>query len=129
MDTTQRIRTLIALASVDGELVEKERQFIISIGLANHMMVAEILPLFNFQSETVQNLVADGDREELLFQLIKLMQIDEKVYQTEIKYCAQVAARLGFRQEAVFELMLRGRELADANKEEIKTVMAGYKLA
>jgi len=129
MDTTQRLRTLIALASADGELVERERQFIISIGLANHMMVAEILPLFNSQSETVQNLVADGDKEELLFQLVKLMQIDGKVYQTEMKFCARVAARLGFREEAVFEVLLRGHELADASKEEMKSVITGYKLA
>lgn len=129
MDTSQQLKTLIELAKVDGELSEKERHYIISIGQANHLMVAEILALFNAQSDTVQNLVADGDKEALLFQLVKLMQIDEKVYKAEIRYCAQVAARLGFKEEAVFELMLRGRELAGANEEKIREVMSGYKRA
>lgn len=128
MDTSQRLKTLIELAKADGELSEKERHYIISIGQANHLMVAEILALFNAQSDTVQSLVADGDKEELLLQLVKLMEIDDKVYKTEIRFCASVAARLGFREEAVFELMLRGRELGSADKGMLKTLMAEFKL-
>ncbi len=128
MDTSQRLKTLIELAKADGELSEKERHYIISIGQANHLMVAEILALFNAQSDTVQSLVADGDKEELLLQLVKLMEIDDKVYKTEIRFCARVASRLGFREEAVFELMLRGRELGSADKGMLKTLMAEFKL-
>lgn len=128
MDTSQRLKTLIELAKADGELSEKERHYIISIGQANHLMVAEILALFNAQSDTVQSLVEDGDKEELLLQLVKLMEIDDKVYKTEIRFCARVAARLGFREEAVFELMLRGRELGSADKGMLKALMAEFKL-
>ncbi len=129
MDNNQRLQALIALASADGELAEKERQYIISIGLANHMMVAEILPLFSAPAEKNQSLVADKDKEEVLFQLIQLMRIDEKIYKTEMRFCAQAAAKLGFREEAVFELMLRARELDGASPGKLREVMTAYKLA
>lgn len=129
MDTTQRLRALITLASADGELSEKERQYIISIGLANHMMVAEILPLFTSSPQQAQSLTADSDREQLLFQLVYLMRIDEKIYKTEMKYCAQVAAKLGYSEEAVFELMLRARELAGDDPRSLKQIMSGFKLS
>ncbi len=129
MDNNQRLQALIALASADGELAEKERQYIISIGLANHMMVTEILPLFSAPAEKNQSLVADKDKEEVLFQLIQLMRIDEKIYKTEMRFCAQAAAKLGFREEAVFELMLRARELDGASPGKLREVMTAYKLA
>lgn len=129
MDTTQRLQALITLASIDGELAEKERQYIISIGLANHMMVAEILPLFASAPQKLQALAPDKDKEEVLFQLIQLMRIDEKIYKTEMRFCAQAAAKLGFREEAVFELMLRARELDGASPGKLREVMMGYRLA
>lgn len=112
MDTLHRLRTLISLAAADGELGEKERHFILSIGLANHLMVAEVLPLFALPGTSAQQVTLTRDKEEMLLELVQLMQIDGKIYQAEIRFCAHVAARLGFREEAVFELMLRAQEFA-----------------
>ena len=35
------------------------------------------------------------------------MKIDERLYKEEIKYCSQVASKLGYKQEVMFELMLK----------------------
>ena len=112
MDTLNRLRTLIGLAAADGQLAEKERQYVLSIGLANHLLVAEILPLFTPEgNENVNHPVLD--KEQTLLELVQLMKIDEKIYGPEMRYCAQVASRLGFREAAVLELMLHARELAE----------------
>ncbi len=125
MDTLHRLRTLIALAASDGKLDEKERHFIISIGLANHLMVAEILPLFTHTDAPDKEMIMTRDREELLLELVQLMQIDEKIYQAEIRFCAQVATQLGFHEEAVFELMLHARELA-LDKQKLMLALQQY---
>lgn len=113
MDTLNRLRTLIGLAAADGQLAEKERHFILSIGLANHLLVSEVLPLFTPEGAPEKIAHPVLDKEQTLLELVQLMKIDEKIYQPEMRYCAQVAARLGFRDAAVFELMLHARELAD----------------
>lgn len=113
MDTRNRLRALITLASADGDLAEKERQYILSIGLANHLLVAEILPLFTPDGQPESDLRHLADKEQALLELVHLMKIDEKIYGDEMRYCAQVASRLGFREAAVFELMLHARELAE----------------
>ena len=125
MDTFHRLRTLIALAAADGELGEQERHFILSIGLANHLMVAEILPLFSLPETPAKDVILTRDKEEMLLDLVELMQIDGKVYQAEIRYCAHVAARLGFRETAVFELMLRAHELA-SDKSKLVSALKEY---
>jgi hypothetical protein len=35
------------------------------------------------------------------------MKIDERLYQEEIKFCSKIAARLGYEQDVLFELMLK----------------------
>jgi uncharacterized membrane protein YebE (DUF533 family) len=125
MDTLHRLRTLIALAAADGELGEKERHFILSIGLANHLMVAEVLPLFAMPGASAKDVILTREKEELLLELVQLMQIDGKIYHAEIRFCAQVAARLGFREEAVFELMLRAHELA-TDKQKLISALKEY---
>lgn len=125
MDTRARLRLLISLAKVDGDLSEKERSYIISIGLANHLMVAEILPLFVPTEEPLPEV--KGNKEETLLQLIQLMRIDEKLYSEEMRYCALVAARLGFREEAVFELLLNIKEMANLDKAALVKKLGEFK--
>lgn len=122
MDTLERLKTLIALARVDGLLGDKEKQYIISIGQANHLLVAEILPLFTPESLPERDLRQTRNKEEVLLELVQLMHVDEKIYQAEMRFCAKVAARLGFQEAAVFEVMMRAKELAgdwDALKETL----------
>jgi hypothetical protein len=47
-----------------------------------------------------------------IFTLVQLMKIDEKIYNAEIKYCAKVAAKLGYNEYILFDLMLNVRSAA-----------------
>lgn len=128
MDTLERLSALITLARIDGEIVEKERNQILSIGQANHLLVAEILPLFASQKNTEKDFLNSHDKEQVLLELVQLMQIDSKIYHAEIRYCARMAARLGFREPAVFEVMLRAKELA-GDPAALKRALKQYQVA
>ena len=128
MDTLDRLNVLINLAKSDGELTEKERRQILAIGQANHLMVAEILPLFAApDSVPLNSKLTEDQKVNLLLEVVQLMRIDEKVYKAEIKYCAQVASMLGYREEVVFELLLKAKELIPGDKVALRKVMSGYK--
>jgi hypothetical protein len=126
MHTVDRLKILISLATSDGELADSERKQIISIGQANHLMVAEILPMFSDVRGQFPPNLPSGQREDLLIELVQLMRVDEKIYKAEIRYCAQMAARLGYKEEAIFELMLHAKELAGDDKETLRRKIAGY---
>lgn len=129
MDYIQQLKLLVNLARVDGEVAEKERQYIINIGQANHMLVAEILPLFsNDHSLVIPDNLTEEQKFNYIFPLVQLMKIDEKIYRNEIKYCAQVAARLGYREEVLFELMLnvKGASLEKDEMDSLKKLTATY---
>ncbi|NOT76111.1 MAG: TerB family tellurite resistance protein [Cyclobacteriaceae bacterium] len=123
MPSIQQLKLLINLARMDGDVAEKERQYIINIGQANHLLVAEILPLFSGSDSEVivPSDLNSEEKFEYIFSLIQLTKIDEKVYRNEIKYCAQVASALGYRQDVLFELMLKVKSTA-MEKDELEAL-------
>jgi uncharacterized tellurite resistance protein B-like protein len=119
MPSIQQLKHLINLARVDGDVAEKERKYIINIGQANHLLIAEILPLFTGDHPV------DGSKDlteeqkfNYIFSLVQLMKIDQRLYRNEIQYCAKVASTLGYREEVLFELMLKVKTL-DMEKDEM----------
>ena len=129
MPSLQQLKILVNLARVDGEVADKEKQFIINIGLANHMLVAEILPLFSSEHPVaVPGNLSDDQRFDYIFTLVQLMKIDEKIYRDEIKYCAQVASALGYNEEVMFELMLKVKSVSMEKGEldSLKTLTASF---
>ena len=129
MEPIQQLRLLINLARADGHLAAKERQYIINIGQANHLLVTEILPLFHDENPVVIPAhLSDSEKFDFIFHLVQLMKIDEKIYQEEIKYCAQVAAKLGYRKEVLLELMLNVKtvEMAEDEMDALKKLTSRY---
>ena len=126
MDNIDRLKTLISLATSDGELAEKERQFILSVGQANHLMVAEILPLFVSRDPASDITKLSQDQKgDLLLELVQLMRIDEKIFKTEMQFCAHAASRLGYREEALFELLLQAKA-ATLDRPSLKKLLQGF---
>lgn len=122
MPSIQQLKLLVNLARIDGAVAEKERQYIINIGQANHLLVAEILPLFNSEHPVVvPKDLSDEQKFDYIFWLVQLMKIDERIYRDEIKYCARVASILGYREEVLFELMLKVKNVA-MEKDEIEAL-------
>ncbi len=103
-----QIKLLVSLARVDGEIVERERSYILNIGHANEIKPSEILPLFTSSQEEIIPLgLTDDEKFKYIFSLVQLMKIDGRLYREEIKYCSVVAAKLGYNEQVVFDLMLQ----------------------
>lgn len=131
MDTLQRIKSLITLAHSDGELSETERRHIIALGQANHLLVAEILPLFQIKDTgTVSMTMAEDQKADFLLELVQLMKIDQRIYKAELKYCAGFAARLGYKEEVLLELMVQTNQV-NRDPDQVKGIrklMEEYKI-
>jgi len=99
---------LVNLAQIDNEVQNEERKYIMNIGVANGLSGQDVEYLF---SQTHKMIIpkglTDDQKFDYLFSLVQLMKIDERLYKEEIKYCAKVATKLGYKQEVMFELMLK----------------------
>jgi hypothetical protein len=123
------MKLLVNLARIDGSVAEKERLYIINIGRANGFYPDEIEPLLATHHEVI---VPDGltndQKFDYIFNLVQLMKIDERMYKEEIFFCSRIAARLGYSQEVMFDLMLNVKSVAmeEAEKLALKNLTAKY---
>jgi uncharacterized tellurite resistance protein B-like protein len=129
MATLAQIKLLINLAQADGAIGDLEKNYIINIGRANQMYPDEVEPLFYQQHEVVvpDNLTND-QKFEYIFSLVQLMKVDERMYKPEIQFCSRIAVRLGYQQQAMFDLLLhvRGEMMEHAEKDALKQMMTKY---
>jgi len=108
MSVIGQLKLLVNLALIDQAVADREKQYITNIGIANGLSEQDVEYLINQKHEAiVPNDLADDQKFDYLFSLVQLMKIDERLYKNEIKYCAQVAAKLGYQQDVMFELMLK----------------------
>jgi len=104
------MKLLINLAKADGLVADKEKNYLINIGRANGIYPDEIYPLFTQNHEVlVPENLSDDQKFDLMLSLIKLMKLDERMYREEINFCGQVATRLGYNKQVMFELLARVR--------------------
>ncbi len=123
-----QLKLLISLAQIDGGVGEKERTYIFNIGRANGLAEIVVEPLFE-QSHgmIIPNDLANAQKFECIFSLVQLMKIDERLYQDEIRYCSKVAARLGYDEAVMFDLMLHVRSVMEVNElESLKKLTEKY---
>ncbi|MBU2912539.1 hypothetical protein [Reichenbachiella agariperforans] len=117
------LNILIQLAKIDGIVVQEEIDLINEVGKANGLTEEEIMAFYD-QEMTLENLseLKDDEKYELIYSVVQLMKIDGKLYNEEIKYCAKMAARLGYDENVLFELMLKIYADPDlcADKESLK---------
>lgn len=106
MNDLSRMKLLINLAKVDGQVADKEKNHLINIGRANGIYPDQIYPLFT-QSHQVAVPVdlTDDQKFDLIFSLIQLMKLDERMYREEIIFCGQVASKLGYNKQVMFDLL------------------------
>ena len=106
MNDLSRMKLLINLAKVDGQVADKEKNYLINIGRANGIYPDEIYPLFTQNHEVlVPADLSDDQKFDLIFTLVQLMKLDERMYREEIAFCGQVAERLGYNKQVMFELL------------------------
>lgn len=123
-----QLKLLVNLARIDGDIADRERKYITTIGLANGVPMEDIVPLFDQDHENVGLMhLSNHEKFDYIVSLVQLMKIDERLYQEEIKYCSEVAARLGYDQTVMFDLMLHVREEMQRNElQALKKITEKY---
>ena len=112
-----QLKLLISLAQIDGEVGERERNYIFNIGRANGVAEIAVEPLFTKSHDLIiPDNLSNGEKFDYIFSLVQLMKIDERLYQDEIRYCSKVAAKLGYDDAVMFELMLHVRAVMESNE-------------
>ena len=118
MAELSQLKLLINLARIDGDVAEKERHYIVNIGSANGINPAETQQLFGKSHDViVPDNLTDADKFTYILSLVQLMKIDDRLYKDEIKYCSTVAAKLGYKEEVMFDLMLNVKSAAMGSNE------------
>lgn len=102
MSIRAQLSTLVQLASADGEFSGEEKQLIYMIGKANNIKEEEIDDLVNNPVPMPPvSTMSDEDKFEYLYNIVQLMKIDSHVYLSEIKYCEEIAEKLGFKKSVI----------------------------
>ena len=106
MTVKEQIRLLGQLAKADNALAPREQKLIESIGKANGLDQAEIEDAINTSEQLKENyhLLSTEQRFEYLYNVIQIMKIDGEVYKSEIAFCQDLAAKLGYKKKVVGEL-------------------------
>jgi uncharacterized tellurite resistance protein B-like protein len=129
MSALTQMKLLISLAQIDGNVAEREKNYIINIGRANGIYPDEITPLFSQRHDLIIPKNLDKDqRFNMVFNLVQLMKIDERMYKEEILFCSKVAANLGYDQEAMFDFLLHVKTAAMGSDEveSLKRITSRY---
>jgi hypothetical protein len=129
MSGLAQMKLLINLAQIDGSVAEREKNYIINIGRANGIYPDQTVTLLTQKHEPIVplNLTPDG-KFDYIFSLVQLMKIDERMYKEEIIFCSQIATKLGYDQEVMFDLMLhvKAAAMTDNEMESLKKITEQY---
>lgn len=108
MSIKSKLSVLVQLANIDGEFAGEEKDLIYMIGKANGISEDEINSMVeNPEPIPPLSTLSEDDKFEYLFHLVQLMKIDSQVYLSEIKFCEELAEKLGFKRNVISELSSR----------------------
>ena len=128
MALLEQLKLLVNLSRIDGEMAEREKSYIINIGKANGFPESSVTTLFYNSHEVIlpDNLSPD-QKFNYIFSLVQLMKIDERLYKEEIKFCSSIASRLGYSEQAMFDLMLNVKNTSDESElKSLKELVAKH---
>ena len=104
-DLNRVLNVLVHLAESDGHISEEEQKMIIRIGKENGLNVDQVEELIKDPKPIkVMNDLPKEAKLELIIDVIRLMKIDDKAHQQEIKFCKSIAVKLGYRAEVIKDL-------------------------
>lgn len=129
MSIKSQLSTLIQLAKIDGEFAGEERELIMILGKANGLAETDILHLVdNPEPLPPLSTMSDEDRFEYLYNIVQLMKIDSQVYLSEIKYCEELAEKLGYKKSVISKLSSKvfSDPSITSNREALKREVKKY---
>lgn len=108
MSIKAQLSALIQLAKIDGDFDGQEKLHILMVGRANGLSEQEIKEIVDNPLDLPDiSTMTDDERFDYLYNIIQLMKIDAQVYLSEIKYCEDLAEKLGFKRKVVSALSSR----------------------
>ncbi|MEO9482899.1 MAG: TerB family tellurite resistance protein [Ekhidna sp.] len=108
MSIKAKLSVLVQLANIDGDFAGEERDLIYMIGKANGVSESEIDSMVdNPEPLPPLSTMTEEDKFEYLFHLVQLMKIDSQVYLSEIKFCEELAEKIGFKRNVISQLSSR----------------------
>lgn len=108
MSIKAKLSVLVQLANIDGEFAGEEKDMIYMIGKANGIKQEEIDAMIdNPEPIPPVSTMTEDDKFEYLYHIVQLMKIDSQVYISEIKFCEELAERLGFNRNVISDLSSR----------------------
>ncbi|MFM8834064.1 MAG: hypothetical protein ACKOEV_10615 [Cytophagales bacterium] len=116
----EKLKLLVNLARIDGNMAERERNYILNIGKANGFPESSVGTLFYSTHEVIMpESISAEEKFDYIFSLVQLMRLDERLYQEELKFCFKIAERLGYSQEAIFELLMHVKNVTDQESQRV----------
>jgi hypothetical protein len=136
---TNQLNHLIALALIDNNFSTKERNMIVSLAKANRIPEVEIMDLMDKslkkrkQSDIVvpQMHVPDMTSEEkfeYLYNIVQLMKVDSEVFLSEIRFCEDLAVKLGYSRKVISVLSQKifSDPSITSDREKLQSEVAKY---
>ncbi len=112
MSIRSQLSVLIGLANVDGDFDSEEKKLIQMLAKANGLSTDDVDALIeNPEPLPPVSTMTDEDKFQYLYSIVQLMKIDNQVYLSEIKYCEELAEKLGFKKKVI--ATLAGRIYSD----------------
>ena len=103
------LKVLVQLAKIDGMADETELELIRQIGSSNNVSDEDVESAIE-QAEALDSIPSLShlnvdDRFDLLYNLVLIMKADGIIDRTEMKFCLEIAKRVGFKEEVLFDLI------------------------
>lgn len=96
------IKTLYLVARIDNKLLAEEIDYLFELGERNNLSVEEIKNIMSDDVLVEFTLPDDTEaRVQQLFELIKMMLVDNRLDEREAALCVRVAREMGFNKSLV----------------------------
>ena len=136
MEITKQLEALIKLALIDNNLSNFEKRAIYSLGKANKIPERKIDTIFNqiLKQKEIEapgiSPMSDEEKLDFLYSIVQLMKVDKKVYLSEIKFCEEMAVKLGYRAGVVSQFSSRvySDPAIISDRQELQNLLLKYKL-
>lgn len=105
LSTEEQINVLVHLSMADKHLAEEESKVIHNIGERNGMTKEQVDQIINNPKpiSSLRHLPPD-EKFDYLYNVIFLMKVDGKIFQSEIQFCEKVAIALGYKPGVIANL-------------------------
>ena len=109
MNDNHHLNILVQLAKIDGETDGSELELIREIGASKNVSDEDKEEIIE-KTEAMDSLpsledLSQSERVELMTNLVMVMKIDGRIDKEEMKFCLKVLKKLGYDEEALFELV------------------------